>query len=168
MGSVAHEEGFVIRARLVDLQSGLVVQTAKMAAATESDLIAELPQLAVLLQMSDDQRLAYEQQIAHQAAAVPIVAELTDVPPPPDNPSAAGPPVIFSTSRPPELGGVVIEDFRQLPQPPSPGQAAVETQLALSIDHKVRGRALNVAINLGDEFFRRGQYQEAQRNFRSP
>ena len=165
MGSVAHEEGFVIRARLIDLQTGLVLQTAKMAAAAESDLIAVLPQLAVLLQMSDDQRLAYERQIAHQATAVPIVAELTDVPPPPDNPSAAGPPVVFSTSRPPDLGGVVIEDFRQLPQNPSPGQAAVETQLALSIDHKVRGRALNVAVNLGDEFFRRGRYQEAQAQF---
>src|SRR5262249_4483879 len=63
------------------------------------------------------------------------------------------------TPRPPDFGGVVVEDFRQLPQ------VGVSVQLALTKDHKVRARALSVALELGDNLFRRGQYGEAQAQY---
>jgi TolB-like protein len=157
----------IVHARLVDLKTGLVVQTAKVAGATPTVVVALLPHLAVMLQMTDDQRFAYEQQLARQAAAIPVAAELTTIPPPPPPLAASvtGLPIICSTARSPDGGGVVIEDFRQLPPLPSPGQVAIGLQLAISQDHKVRARALSVAVELGDDLFRRGHYQEAHAQF---
>jgi len=42
-----------------------------------------VPQIAAMLQMSDDQRLAYEQQLARQGAAISLAPEVVTIPPPP-------------------------------------------------------------------------------------
>jgi colicin import membrane protein len=181
VGSVVRLDGVTAHARLLDLQTGLVVQTAKLTAPTPESLIPLLPQLATMLQLSDDQRLAYEQQLARHAAAIPVAAEVTTIAPytdatsptptpvfgddEPRKPPVVRPisgPIFVSSVRPPDLGGVVIEDFRQLPPP---GQASVGIQLALTADHKVRARAVSVAVELGDDLFRRGRYKEAHAQF---
>src|SRR5205085_10360030 len=53
----------------------------------------------------------------------------------------------------------VIEDFGQLPAP------GASLQIAFSTEHRARGRALAVALELGDNLFRRGQYREAHAQF---
>jgi hypothetical protein len=163
VGSVTRLGGITAHARLLDLNTGLVVQTAKVNAPTPETLVPLLPQLAAMLQMTDDQRIAYEGQLAQQATAIPVAQEIVTIPPPPAvvaNPVAA--PVIVTTTRPPDLGGVVIEDFRQLPPP---GQVGVGIQLSLTDKHKVRLRGLSVALELGDDLFRRGRYAEAHAQF---
>src|SRR5439155_4339017 len=64
VGSVTPLGGVSVHARLLDLRTGLVVQTGKVTAPTAEALVPLLPQLAALLQMTDEQRLAYEQQLA--------------------------------------------------------------------------------------------------------
>lgn len=164
VGSVTRLAGVTAHARLLDLNTGLVVQTGKVVAPTAEALVPLLPQLAAMLQMSDEQRLAYEQQLARQAAAIPVAAEVVNIAPPPAYaPGAPAPaPIIVNTTRPPEFGGVVVDDFRRLPPT---GQVAVGFQLALTQDHKIRARALSVALELGDDLFRRGRYKEAHSQF---
>ncbi|HEY1376273.1 MAG TPA: hypothetical protein VGF55_05740 [Gemmataceae bacterium] len=167
VGSVTRLGGVTVHARLLDLNTGLVVQTAQINAPTPEAIVPLLPQLAAMLQMSDEQRLAYERQLAQQAAVVPVAAEAVTIPPPPAPVATApaAPPVVVSTVRPPDFGGVVIEDFRQLPPVVPPGQPGVGIQLAITKDHKVRARALSVALELGDDLFRRGRYKEAHAQF---
>ncbi len=162
-GTTERLDGIVVDARLLDLQTGLVVQTASVTAPTPTEVRALLPQLAGLLQMGDDQRLAYEQQLARQAAAIPVAVELTAVPPAAaPTESTSEPPIVCTTARPPDPGGVAIEDFRQLSSTP---QAAAGFPLAITGDHKLRARALTVAVELGDSLFRHRRYREAQTQF---
>jgi tetratricopeptide (TPR) repeat protein len=162
VGSVTRLDGIIVHARLLDLQTGLIVQTAKLSAPTTESLLPLVPQLATMLQLSDDQRLAYEQQLANQSAAIPVAAEVMPTPVVTTTPTGVAPLVVVSSVRPPDLGGVVIEDFQKLPPP---GRAAVGVQLALTTDHKIRARSLNVALELGDDLFRRGRYKEAHAQF---
>src|SRR5262249_27252407 len=124
LGSVTRLGGLIVNARLVDVRTGLVVQTAKVVAPSPEELIPLLPQLANLVRMTAEQRSAYEQRRAQQAAAAPPAA-VAELPPPPEvplpeQPQAAPlpPALIVSTPRPPELGGVRPEDFDRLPPPP--------------------------------------------------
>jgi tetratricopeptide (TPR) repeat protein len=167
VGSVTRLGGVAVHARLLDLRTGLVVQTGKVTAPTAEALVPFLPQLAAMLQMTDEQRLAYEQQLAQQAAAPPVAPEVVVVPPPPvaDAPGSPPPPIIVATPRPPDFGGIAIADFQQLPPVAPPGQVAVAAQLAITRDHKVRARALSVALELGDNLFRRGHYREAHAQY---
>jgi TolB-like protein len=186
VGSVAQLGDVIAHARLLDLQTGLVVQTARISAPTPEKLVPLLPQLAGMLQMSDEQRQVYERQVAAQSAALPVAADAVTIPPPPGGDSgsarsAAVPtppdfgnatpppppptpvgPIVVSTCRPPEPGGVTIDDFRQLPQP---GQVTVDPQAAVAKNHKARARAINVAVEVGDDLFRRGRFAAAQAQF---
>ncbi len=168
VGSFTPLGGLTVHARLLDLRTGLVVQTGKITAPTPEALLPLLPQLAALLQMNDEQRLAYEQQLARQAAAVPIAPEVVVIPPPPPIAAAPGAPVtpiVVASPRPPELGGIAFEDFRQLPPVAPPGGSGVALALSLTKEHHARNRALAVALELGDNLFRRGQYREAHAQF---
>src|SRR5262249_48705137 len=53
LGSVSRVSGIVVSARLVDVRTGLVVQTAKVVGASPDEVLAQLPQLAGVLQMTD-------------------------------------------------------------------------------------------------------------------
>src|SRR5262249_24627877 len=66
VGSITPLSGITVQARLVDVHSGLVVQTAKLVAATPEELLRNLSRLAAVLMMSDEQKLAFEQQAAQQ------------------------------------------------------------------------------------------------------
>src|SRR5262249_41532430 len=119
IGSVTPFCGITVNARLVDVRTGLIVQTAKIVVRTPDEIVPRLPQLAAMLMMSDEQEIAYGAQLAQQTAVEfrPIVIAAT-LPPPPEPPVLSQPlppPIVVYTPRPPELGGVVVADFERLP-----------------------------------------------------
>jgi len=163
VGSITPLSGVTVHARLVDVRTGLVVQTARVSAPTPEAVIRLAPQLAAMLQMTDEQRLAYEQQLARHAAPPPVVAQLPTIPPPPVYvPATPPPPVVVVAPRPPNQGGIVFEDFQRLPPVAAPAAAIA---LTIGKDHRARGPALAVALELGDNLFRRGRFAEAHVQF---
>jgi tetratricopeptide (TPR) repeat protein len=168
LGSVTPLGGIVANARLVDVRSGLVVQTAKVVARGPEELLRLLPQLANQLMLTDEQKFAYEQRVATQTPVVVQPVVVAPLPPPPE-PVIAGqpvpPPVIVFNPRPPDFGGVRVEDFDRLPLLPPAGQPALATQLVIEQETPVKQRLLQVAVDLGDNLFRRGRYREAHTQF---
>ncbi|HMC64309.1 MAG TPA: tetratricopeptide repeat protein, partial [Gemmataceae bacterium] len=162
LGSITPFCGITVNARLVDVRTGLIVQTAKIVVRTPQEIVPRLPQLAAMLMMTDEQKMAYEQQLARQAAVEVRPVAIVALPPPPEPPVVGQPlppPVVVYTPRPPDVGGVVVADFERLP--------ARGTSLAVAIerDSPYKHRALHVALELGDNLFRRGRYREAHTQF---
>src|SRR5207302_10381748 len=90
----------------------------KFVARSPEEMLRLLPQLANLLMMTDDQKIAYEQRLVQQSPIViqPIVvAPLPPPPPPPIAGQPLPPPIIVYNPRPPALGGLVAADFDALP-----------------------------------------------------
>ncbi|MCE9530526.1 MAG: hypothetical protein K8T89_05255 [Planctomycetes bacterium] len=161
VGSVSRLSGISINARLIDVQSGLIVQTAKIVASTPKELMAKLPSLARILQMSDEQKIANDQELAQ--AATPEPEALKEVPPPPVPPEpeeVVPPPIVVESPRPPELGNVEIADFDNIPPLDPQPQTVVIVETEPS-----RRRAFFVAIELGDNFFRRGRFVDAYHQY---
>lgn len=160
VGSVGRLNGLTVNARLVDVRSGLIVQTAKIAAATPEELQRKLPALAKILQLSDEQKIAFDGQIAKAETIEPpktlVIAEapvvVATAPPPP--------PIIVNSYVPPPVGTVVIQDFdRIVVAPPTTHVVITEAPLL------VRQRAAFISLEVGDNLFRRGQFGEAMRHF---
>jgi tetratricopeptide (TPR) repeat protein len=166
VGSVARLGVLTVNARLVDVRSGLVVQTARITAPTVEGLLPLLPQLAAVLMMTDEQKLAYEQQITQLAGPLgPIPADGTSLPPPPDvAPNDQPPPALATFAPSPPPGEVAPQDFQNFSPPPPPGQppAVVFDDPA---DAVVKLRLRHVCIELGDNLFRRGRFHDAQVQF---
>jgi tetratricopeptide (TPR) repeat protein len=169
VGSVSRLGGVTVNARLVDVRSGLVVQTARASAPTAEDLLPLLPQMAAVLMMNDDQKLAYEQRLSQQVAAAPppVLTEPAPLPPPPEvRPDDQPPPPPIVTAAPfaPPPGEIRPEDFQRLAPPPPPDRAPaiiVEER----VDAPVRLRLRHVAVELGDNLFRRRRFREANVQF---
>ena len=160
VGSVSKLYGVAVNARLVDAQSGLVVQTAKVVAATPEELSSKLPLLARILQMTDDQKIAHEQELA-KATTIAVAEPPAALPAPPPAQAAPDPavqPIVASTPRPPEIGQVAVEDF-VIPAP------AAQPQAVVIVDSPWRNRAFFVSVDLGDNLLRRGLYREALRHY---
>jgi tetratricopeptide (TPR) repeat protein len=167
VGSVTQVGGITVHARLVDVRTGLIVQTAKVVAPTPEQAVGQMPELARLLLMSDEQRLAYEQQKTQVAQAPPPVAEAAPLPPPPEVPAAdqpPPPPVVLDTPCPPPPGGVALVDFQKLAPPPA-GQAVPVVAVGGAAEVVVKRRLLSVSLEVGDNLFRRGRFREAARHF---
>jgi tetratricopeptide (TPR) repeat protein len=163
LGSVTQLCGLTVNARLVDVPTGLVVQTAKIVTATPEELLQRLPQLATLLSMSDEQKCAYEQQLASQSAVLrPVVVGA--LPPPPEVTVIAQPPppIVVYSPLPPDPGGIRPEDFDLLPPV---GQSSLSASLVLGRDNPFGGRLFQLSVELGDNLFRRGRYREAHGQF---
>lgn len=178
VGSVTPLSGVTAQARLVEVATGLIVQTGRVSAPTIDELVRKLPQLGAMLQMSDEQKAAYEAELQR---AVPVVTKIDDrpieaiappPPPPQENAVVTVPPIVTMAASPMPLGGVVIEDFaRRLPPPviitplapPPPPPPALA--VALAHDDPRRNRMVRLSLELGDNLFRRGRVQEAQRHF---
>ncbi len=163
VGSLTPLAGVTAQARLVEVRSGLIVQTARVSAPTVEVLLSRLPLLAQMLLMTDEQKLAFEQAQAQQAAPVPPVAVDVPLPPPPAVDQPPPPPVVTYTARPPDFGGLALADFNTLPPvavvpPPPPTQVVI-------VREAPRRRLLALSLELGDNLFRRGRYQEAHRHF---
>ncbi len=170
VGSVTPVNGLLVHARLIEVKTGLVVQTARLVAAGPDDLMRRLPQLAALLQMSDEQRLVFEQALIRQAPEPVRFVETAPLPPPPPAPVvgvvlAPPPPILVYNPRPIPVGGLLIEDFYRLPPPPPPSAPAFGFNLMLVKENPYKRRLLSISVELGDNLFRRGRYQEAHRHF---
>ncbi|HMO35284.1 MAG TPA: hypothetical protein PKA06_04505, partial [Gemmatales bacterium] len=160
MSSISNLAGITIHAHLVDLQSGLIVQTAKITAPTTEDASRQLPVLAAQLMMNDEEKLAYERRLQmYQPPAVVDVNRIVNSGVPFYQPGAVVQPVMFTASRPPALGNLRVEDFDRLPvfqSNPLPPSA-----ILLESSRPLRGRLLALQLELGDNFFRRGLHREA-------
>jgi tetratricopeptide (TPR) repeat protein len=165
VGSVTPMSGALVNARLVDVRTGLVVQTARIVAASPEDLLRRLPELAHLLLMTDEQKFAYEQDQARQAAVEVAPVQIAVLPAPPEPPAdrqALPPPVVVFTTRPPEIGRIRPEDFNCLLPPDQPAPRPV---IVVEQETRVKNRLLQVLLQLGDNLFRRGRYREAHTHF---
>jgi tetratricopeptide (TPR) repeat protein len=167
VGSITPMSGILVNARLVDVRTGLVVQTARFVAAAPEELMGRLRQLATILMMTDEQKFAYEQKQTQQAALALKVIDVGTLPPPP-LPMVVGqplpPPIVVFAPQPPPLGGLVIDDFRRLPPPPPPDRG-FSLDVAIGRDDPYRQRGFALSLELGDNLFRRGRYKEAHRQF---
>jgi tetratricopeptide (TPR) repeat protein len=161
--------GVTASAQLVEVSTGLIVQTGTLSAGSVEDLLPRLKQLAALLQMTDEQKLAYESRLQAAPVVVKVIqtqAVVISPPPAPPAPAALLPsPIITYTPQPLALGGLVVADFRTLPAvvvtPPTP--PALE--LVLTRDETRRNRLLALSLELGDNLFRRGRYRDANRHY---
>jgi hypothetical protein len=165
LGSVFPLNGVTLNARLVEVNSGLVAQTAKLTAPSIEALVARLPQLGQMLMMTDEQKLAFEQALAQNAPAVQPIALDAALPPPPAPTDPPPPPVLVYTARPPAFGGLLIEDFRRLPPVAIVVAPAPAVEVAIISDDPYRRRLLAVSLELGDNLFRRGRQRDAFAHF---
>ena len=165
VGSVSRLGGISVNGRLVDVESGLIVQTAKIVVATPEELAAKLPELARILLMTDEQKMAHEKELV-QTAAVAVAEPPAALPAAPpaqvaDAPAAA--PIVTNTPKPPEIGQVAAADFTSIPTAPpqtQPPQAVVIVE-----GSPWRDRAFFVAIEVGDNLYRWGRFREAMRHY---
>jgi tetratricopeptide (TPR) repeat protein len=170
VGSLTPLNGVTLNARLVDVRTGLIAQTARLSAPTLEALLPRLKEVALMLQMTDEQKLAYESRLAASVAVVQPIEVPAELPPPPVLVVAAPPPalLITYTPRPAPLGGLVVEDFNRLPPvlvveaPPPPPPPLV---LVVRREDPRRQRLLALQLELGDNLYRRGRHREAHRHF---
>ncbi len=173
VGSITPLNGVTVYARLVNVQTGSIEQTARLSAPTLDQLVNRLDVLAQMLQMTDEQRLAFEAQLANGAGEVQPIAPLAadqQLPPAPVFQPAQPPPppVIAFAGGPVNIGApveVVFEDLRRLPAP-----VLIDPQVAYVVQPPVllpgpRGRLLALSLELGDNLFRRGRHREAHRQY---
>lgn len=167
VGSLTPLNGVTVQARLVEVRTGLVVQTARASAPTLEALLPQLPELARVLMMNDAEKMAFELAQSQQAVASFVPIPLTDPLPPPPPPYApsdpAPPPLVTYLPTPPALGGLVVQDFAALP----PVGVAVATPAVAVVveDDPRRRRLLALSLEIGDNLFRRGKHREANRHF---
>lgn len=172
VGSVTPVAGVTVHARLVEVPTGLVVQTARLSAPSLDALLPRLKQVALMLQMNDEQKAAFEERLQSAVVAIkpieatPLPETLPPPPPPPVATAPPPPPIITYTPRPPAAGGLVMEDFRALPPvvivaPPPPPALG----LVIAREDPRRHRLFHLSLELGDNLFRRGRFHDAQRHF---
>jgi tetratricopeptide (TPR) repeat protein len=166
VGSITPVSGITVQARLIDTETGLIVQTAKVVAANADELVQRLPQLAKLLQMSDDEKQAFEELHQKDAAPVTVAKPAADdpIPIPPDELPADAPlplPLIPAQPVRPEFVDLRPEQFDQLPAPPGIGQIAILPVLPAARDAEFRRRAFFVSLEMGDNLFRRRRFRDA-------
>jgi tetratricopeptide (TPR) repeat protein len=173
LGSVTRFGGWIADARLVDLRTGLVIQTGKVTAAFPEDLVRVLPDLGAQLMMSDEERKEIEKK---QGTPPPVVVKAVDanapIPPPPVRPvvnavnRAPVPPAFVNFPQAPVAGGFALADLNRFPlQPPLFLPQAVPALPVGPLDAVIRARLLRVAIDVGDQFFLLGQFADALRQY---
>jgi len=178
VGSVSPLGGFTVQARLVEVETGLIVQTGRITAANLDELLPRLKQLAVLLQMNDEQKAAYEAELQRAVQPVETVSaravdwnELPPPPPPPQEEAIVPPaPLVTVSPAPIPRGGIALEDFNRLPPPVlvtplAPPPPPPVLGVALEAYPERRNRLLRLSLELGDGLFRRRRFREAQRHF---
>ena len=148
----------------MDTQTGLVVQTARVAAATPEEMTNRLPALGRMLQMNDDEKRAYERatrRAGRPVAPPPATAELPPASPAADpgcRPAPPPAPIVTYTPRPPAYGEVAVADyggFRVI----EVGAAPPPPVVIVEAPQPVQQRAFFVAVEVGDNCFRRGDFR---------
>lgn len=170
VGSVQRLVGVTIRARLVDTQTGLVAQTAKIVAINMEEALNQVPDLAKQLMMNDAAKAAFEQEM--QAKAVQPVEKAPDkaaVPPAPlappqnaaDAPPPPPPPPPMVNPAPPVFVQAKEAVFQNLaPQP----EVFVAPQIN-PLQNLLQNRLLFATIERGDFLFRTGRFRQALRQY---
>jgi tetratricopeptide (TPR) repeat protein len=164
LGSVARLSGLRVNARLVDMDTGLVVQTAQVAARDPGEVVKLVPRLANLLLMTDEQKAVYGRKLAEAEARVEQVGATAKLPPPPEMLGAdrpLPPLVVVWSVRPPVLGELRVEDLDKLPAAPKAGQLPPPLVVAAEKEEKIKQRLLQLVVELGDNLFQRGNYRQA-------
>jgi tetratricopeptide (TPR) repeat protein len=159
VGSITPVGGVTVHARLIEAGSGLVVQTARATAPTLEALLPQLPEVARVLQLSDQQKLAEEAKLVRSAPPPPPIepTPIDVVPPPPAETGPAPAPIVTWSPSPPPMQNLVIQDFAALDNPPPATVVIIRGQR--------RNRLLRLSLSLGDNLFRRGQYRDAERHY---
>jgi tetratricopeptide (TPR) repeat protein len=162
LGSVRRLGQVIVQARLVDANTGLIVQTGRLSGDRIEDLVPRMPELARQLMMSDDEKLAYDQQVAAKAPPITPVAENTPLPPPPP-PDQAPPAPLMIDAPPPPLGTLNDQQFQGLPPPPP--VLPVGAVVVGEAPPLMQQRMLYATLTLGDNLVRAGQFGAAQQQF---
>ena len=162
VGSVSRLAGVSIRARLVDVQTGLVVQTGKVLALTMEDAMNQMPDLAKQLLLSDDDKMKLEQQQQKDAPPVPVVAADAVLPAAPMANAPAAPPAPLINAAAPGFDNAKPAAFAKFAAPPADG-AALPQQMPL--DGGMRNRMLFAAVEMGDMLFRNGRFADAKMQY---
>jgi tetratricopeptide (TPR) repeat protein len=163
LGSIYPLTGVTVQARLVDVKTGLVVQTAKVVAPTPQDAFALLPELAKQLMMSDEEKMAYDAAMQQRLVKAPVVID--EAAPLPPFPAAQPAAVELELPPLPVFGELKLEAFRGLPPPPAAGIALPPPVIEAGVEVRFKKRLLAAALQRGDVFFRAGNFAEANRQF---
>lgn len=163
VGSVSSLAGVTIHARMIDLKSGLIVQTARIVASTAEDAVKLLPQLAAQLLMSDEEKLDFDKQQWQQRQ--PAVVSMAESSPslPAYNTQSMPAAINYNTARPPDYGTLRAEEFDQLP--PMVTTNSTLPVYAAEQERPLRLRLLAIQLELGDNLYRRGRHREALARF---
>lgn len=166
VGSITPLNGVTVQARVVDVRTGLIAQTARLSAPTVEALLPRLPLLAQLLMMSDEQKLAFDaaqaQQPAPEVQPIAVTAALPPPPPPYVLSAPPPPPIVTYSPRPLAFGGLLVQDFAALPPV---GVVFAPPPVIVVQEEPRRRRLLSLSLELGDNLFRRGRHREANRHF---
>ena len=169
VGSITPVAGLTVQARLVNVKTGLIVQTAQIVAGNAEDLVQRLPQLAQQLLMNDEQKRLFDVQADQSGMAVEALkpGELPLLPAPPAPAlTEVPPPLIPAHLKPPEQpANLQPQMFQQLPLPPAAGADPLWPALAVERELAFRQRCAFIALELGDNLFRRGRFRAANDQF---
>jgi hypothetical protein len=167
VGEITPVAGITVQARLVELASGLVVQTAEITAGSADQLRQKLPELARALMMSDEEKQKFQEEQVKDAAPVeqlqPAANAPIPAPPQPPNPQDPIPnPIMIGNPLPPPVGNLQANQFQQLP-----AQPAVLALPVFPADREAlfRQRVFWAALQLGDNLFLRGRFRQALWNY---
>ena len=163
VGSITPLAGVTVHARMIDLKSGLIVQTGKIVAPTPEAAARQLPQLAAQLLMSDEEKLAYDKQ--QWQLRQPAVVSMAESSPslPVYNAQSMPAAINYSTARPPAYGTLRAEEFDQLP--PMIVTNSTMPMYAAEQERPLRLRLLAIQLELGDNLYCRGRHREALARF---
>ena len=169
VGSIRQIGGIMVQARLVDVRTGLVVQTAKLNAPTMLDAINQAPELAKQLLMNDEEKMEYDLNLeARVAKKVEVVAPDAAVPPAPLPPAGDAPAELpkfrFAPAPPPPVEGFDPKKLFEAFAPPPPVEKIVAPP-AEAPPPVVHHRLLFATLEMGDDMFRAGRFREANRFF---
>lgn len=164
-GRISTLAGTTIHARLIDLAAGLIVQTGSITAPTADEALRKLPQLAAILMLSDEEKLAYEQQISQmEQVPAPTAAVKTSQLPVYDA-KAPPTPIYFNTTRVPAFGALQSDEYDRFPATAS--DFAALNQVSIEQERPLRLKLLAIQLELGDNLFKRGRHQEALKRYQS-
>lgn len=161
IGSVSRKVEVTVRARLVDVRTGLIVQTAKIVGKDLAEVYSRIPDLARQLTMSDEDKTQFDAQLP--AVKVDVAPDDFKVDAAPELPAADAPlpkPIIVNVA-PPGFANMKKDAFKVLAPPPANFVAPEPEPLVL----KQRRQLLFATLQMGDFLFRAGRFGEAQKQF---
>ncbi|HZZ77661.1 MAG TPA: hypothetical protein VFE62_04025 [Gemmataceae bacterium] len=154
VGSVSRLIGVSVRARLIDVETGLVVQTGKITTATMDEALDQMKDLARQLMRADDANLKAD---PNQGAVQPAVVQ-ADAKLPAMDAKAPAPQLNVPA---PQFVNANAQNFANVA--PAPDAIAAPPQDPLALQQ--RNRLLYAAIEIGDFLFANNRYLEARQQF---